>query len=89
MQVAWTGIAIAITAKYKQYAWKQTITQHLGAITKSEIDKRDETIAKLNFELEGTKKHLKGMREKVQTMAGLAAKQVDVAGNTYGGSRDV
>ena len=80
---AWTLTVIWITALRKNYLWKLTIKNHLGAITKSEIDKRDETIAKQSYELEGLRKQVRALREKVKIMAALAVKQIDTAGHTY------
>lgn len=79
----YTFIVVVITAKRKDYVWHHTIGQHLGEITKSEIGKMEAQVAKQSFELDTAQKHLKAMRDKVQTMAALASKQIELAGNTF------
>jgi hypothetical protein len=79
LAVWWTS------AGWKNYAWRKTITDHLGEITKAEINKRDEQIARLSMTLDQEQRQVEQLRVKVRTMAALAAKQTETAGETARG----
>jgi carbonic anhydrase len=81
----WTILVIAITAARKNYVWRYTVHEHLGEITKAEITKRDDQIGQQSFELDSLRKQVKNLREKVQVMAAMSDKQIEIAGNTYRG----
>ena len=86
-QSVWTVLVVAITiwvtTLRKNYLWRTTIQNHLGEITKSEIDQRDETIAKQSNEIKALQQSVNSLREKVQLMARLSDKAVETAGATH------
>ena len=79
----WSFLLVGVTLFIKNRIWMASITEHLDEISRAEIQKRDERIAKLEEALAAEKEYATNLFVKVRALTQLSEQQLQIAGNGF------